>query len=82
MDVQETSGGFHTPAFLSNGIDESAVVEQAREKNVRLASLSRYCLEPIRQKGLVLGFGCASPDDIRNGIEVIRQLPALCPQLV
>ncbi|TYC56084.1 PLP-dependent aminotransferase family protein [Rhodobacterales bacterium] len=81
VDIQETSGGFHTAAFLAEGIDETKVVQQAAEHGIRLASLSRYCLEPIHETGLVLGFGCASPDDIRAGIRVIRGLPEIRSKL-
>ncbi|NVK32880.1 MAG: PLP-dependent aminotransferase family protein [Rhodobacteraceae bacterium] len=82
VDVRETSGGFHTTAYLAPGIDDAEVIAQAAEKEITLTSLARYCLEPLADKGLVLGFGCASPDDIRNGIEKMRDLPALRPKLV
>lgn len=82
VDVQETSGGFHTAAYLADGIDEATVVAQAAAQNVTLAPLNRYCLNPIRQKGIVLGFGCASPEDIRIGMEVIRHLPEVRRKLV
>lgn len=75
--MQETTSGFHTPAFLTPGIDEATVVAQAAERGVTLAPLGRYCLEPIPQSGLVFGFGSATPEDIRAGIDLIRDLPAL-----
>ncbi|SNR72942.1 PLP-dependent aminotransferase family protein [Puniceibacterium sediminis] len=80
--VQQTTSGFHTPAHLAPGIDEGEVVAQAAERGVILAPLSRYCLEPIPQPGLVFGFGSAAPEDIVNGIELIRDLPALRRKLV
>jgi GntR family transcriptional regulator / MocR family aminotransferase len=75
--LQETTSGFHTPAFLETGIDEQTVVAQAAENGVTLAPLGRYCLSPIPQSGLVLGFGCATPEDIVRGIDILRDLPAL-----
>jgi GntR family transcriptional regulator / MocR family aminotransferase len=75
--VQETSGGFHTPAYLRPDIDEQMVVEQARAQNVILAPLGQYCLLPIPQKGLVFGFGSTIPNDIRKGMDAVRSLPAL-----
>lgn len=77
LQMQETSSGFHTHALLAAGIDESEVVRQAAERGVTLAPLHRYCLEPLAQSGLVFGFGSATPDDIRDGIERVRNLPAL-----
>ncbi|MCB1477505.1 MAG: PLP-dependent aminotransferase family protein [Tepidamorphaceae bacterium] len=75
--LHETIGGFHTHADLAPGIDEHTAVAQAAEKGVVLAPLSRYCLSPISQSGLVLGFGTAAPEDIRRGMKVLCGLPAL-----
>ncbi|WP_172292895.1 PLP-dependent aminotransferase family protein [Pseudoruegeria sp. HB172150] len=77
MRLQETSSGFHTLADLASGIDEQAVVTQAAEKGVIVAPLSRYCMQPIERNGLVIGFGSAAPEDIKRGIDVLRDLPAL-----
>ena len=75
--LQETSGGFHTPAILHPKVDEKLLVEQARAKGIIVAPLSQYCLAPIEQKGLVLGFGSTLPEDIVKGIDIIKSLPAL-----
>lgn len=75
--LQETTSGFHTPAFLERGVDEAEVVAQAAEQGVTLAPLGRYCLSPILQSGLVFGFGCAAPEDIARGMGILRELPAL-----
>lgn len=77
IQVQTTSGGFHTPAFIGSNIDEIELVAQAKAKNIILAPLSQYCLSPIEQKGLVLGFGSTLPEDIEKGIDIIKDLPAL-----
>ena len=75
--LQETTGGFHTPAYLHDKVDERELVAQAKAKNVTVAPLNQYCLTPIRQKGLVFGFGSTIPDDIKRGMDIIRTLPAL-----
>ncbi len=77
VEVQRTSGGFHTPAFVAPDVDEHKVVTQAAKENISLPPLSRYCLAPASQHGFVLGFGSATPDEIRHGIEVIRNLPEI-----
>ena len=82
IDVQPTTGGFHTPAFVAAGLDEHKVIAQAAKENVSLSPLSRYCLAPILQRGFVLGFGSATPEEIRKGIEVIRELPEVRKKLV
>lgn len=75
--LQGTKSGFHTAAWLAPDIDAQAVVDQAAQKGVILAALSRYCLAPIERSGLVFGFGSAPPEELRKGIEIVRELPAL-----
>ncbi|TPW28292.1 PLP-dependent aminotransferase family protein [Martelella alba] len=75
--LQETRSGFHATADLAPHIDARTVVEQARERGVILAPLSRYCLAPIEKNGLVFGFGSAPPEELRKGIDIVRDLPAL-----
>lgn len=82
IDVQPTSGGFHTSAFLAPELDEAKVIAQAAERNVTLVPLNRYCLAPIEAKGFAIGFGSATPEEIRKGIEVLRDLPELRKKLV
>lgn len=75
--MQETGSGFHTCAFLAPGISPAKVVSEAAGRGVILASLERYCFEPIPQSGLVFGFGSATPEQIRAAIELLRELPEL-----
>ncbi len=77
VTVQETTSGFHTPAFVSGGVEAETIVQQAAERGVTLAPLSRYCMAPIAQAGLVFGFGSTTPEDIRRGVEIVRGLPVL-----
>lgn len=82
IDVQSTSGGFHTLAYLAPGLNETAVVAQAAERGVTLVPLGRYCLAPIDRQGLVLGFGSALPEEIRQGVATLTQLPDVRKKLV
>ena len=68
LDVQPTTSGFHAPGTLASGFDEKRVVEEAAREGVITAPLSRYAVAPLAHKGVVLGFGCASGDAIRQGI--------------
>ena len=77
IEVKPTTSGFHTLAELAPAVDQLAVTQQAESRGVVLAPLSRYCLEPIRQNGVVLGFGSTGPDEIRAGTNTLAALPAL-----
>ena len=64
-------------SYLRADIDEAALVAQADAQGVTIAPFERYCLSPIGQKGIVLGFDSAAPDDILSGMNVLSTLPAL-----
>lgn len=75
IEVVPTSSGFHTVGYLSPELDENRLVTSARERNIIVASLGRYSLAPVKEKGLVFGFGGVNPDGIRRGIEILKTLP-------
>ncbi|MBW8635861.1 PLP-dependent aminotransferase family protein [Hoeflea sp. WL0058] len=76
VQIQETSGGFHTWARLDSRFDVDSLVKQARSRGVVLAPLGRYCLAPMEENGFVIGFGSASPDEIERGMEILGSLVA------
>jgi GntR family transcriptional regulator/MocR family aminotransferase len=77
IDLQATASGFHTVGLLPDDADEERIVAGARERGIIVAALSRYCMTPIGRKGLVLGFGGVTPDEIRRGVKTLRTLPDL-----
>lgn len=77
IQLQQTTGGFHTPAFVDEAVDENQLVKEAGQKDITLVPLNQYCLEPIANKGLVFGFGSTLPEEIERGVEIIGSLPAL-----
>ncbi|GAB4359591.1 MAG: PLP-dependent aminotransferase family protein [Kiloniellaceae bacterium] len=77
IDLRPAASGFHTIGFLPDDADEEAIVAAARDKGVIVAGLSRYCTLPIGRKGLVLGFGGVTPEEIRRGVKTLMSLPAL-----
>lgn len=79
IDVRPTASGFHTVGFLPDDANEERIVAGALDKDIIVAPLSRYCAGPSRRKGLVLGFGGVTPDEIRRGVGKLRTLPDLVP---
>jgi GntR family transcriptional regulator/MocR family aminotransferase len=77
IKVQQTTSGFHTTAYLDKRVNIDEVIAQAAEKGVTIAPISRYCLQPIAQNGLVLGFGSTNPSDIQASLNILGSLPAL-----
>lgn len=74
INVETTSSGFHTIGWLSSDWEENALAHAAAENGVIAATLNRYALKPIRRKGLVLGFGATSTEEIRRGINILHSI--------
>jgi GntR family transcriptional regulator/MocR family aminotransferase len=74
LDVKPASGGFHTVGYINDDMDEQVLVECAARENVVVAPLGRYCLAPVVQKGIVLGFGACHEHEIKKGVNVLAKL--------
>lgn len=68
LTVQPTQSGLHTVGYFAEDVNELAIEAAARQQGIKVRSISGYCVTPIRQKGLVLGFGSVSPTSIRDGV--------------
>jgi GntR family transcriptional regulator/MocR family aminotransferase len=75
MRLHGLAAGFHAVADLGAGIDEAAVVEQARARSIGLDGMSSYRLSAgSGPPQLVLGFGNLSEAQVARGIEAIADL--------
>lgn len=78
IDLQPTSSGFHAVGLVPTHIDEDRVVAKAAEEGITTVTLSRYALSPIKQRGIVLGFGSTTPDEIRKGVDILEKILPDC----
>lgn len=78
VDLQPTSGGFHAVGLVSPAVDEDLLVARAAEDGITTVPLSRYALGPISQRGIVLGFGSTTPEEIRKGIDTLEKILPTC----
>ncbi|HUH41072.1 MAG TPA: PLP-dependent aminotransferase family protein [Castellaniella sp.] len=74
LDVQPTGTGFHTIGFLPSGQSEADICAAAARRQLSVSPIGRYCIEPIAQKGLVLGFSTVKPPEITAGVEALAQV--------
>ncbi len=52
---------------------DRAVARQAAQHGVTTQPLSVYCIEPVRQGALLLGYAAASELEIRDGVKRLAQ---------
>ncbi|MGF7162549.1 GntR family transcriptional regulator/MocR family aminotransferase [Rhodoligotrophos appendicifer] len=74
LDVVRAESGIQTIGRFAAGIDEVAVAEAAARRGIVAAPISRFCLEPVENSGLVLGFSACSPREIKAGVGVLAQI--------
>ncbi|WEO76484.1 PLP-dependent aminotransferase family protein [Cryobacterium sp. SO2] len=71
-------GGLHVVVHidLPGGADASALVAQAAERGVRVASLADYAVLDRGQHGLVLGYGAPTDLELARALAVLAELLA------
>jgi GntR family transcriptional regulator / MocR family aminotransferase len=71
LDLRPTHTGLHTVGRLHPGTDELALARGAWNRGVTAVALQRYCIAPIEERGLVLGFSGIDIRQIRAGVDVL-----------
>ncbi|MEO6689403.1 MAG: PLP-dependent aminotransferase family protein [Dokdonella sp.] len=67
--------GLHLAAFATRSVDIEAIVEQARQQGVGLASLrAHHASGKTARRGLVFGYGAIDERGITAGLECLRAL--------
>ncbi len=73
LDIVPTNTGLHTIAWLKRGLCGADVSAAAARRNLTVASIDCFCIEPIEREGLVLGFGGISAARIEAGVKALAK---------
>lgn len=68
LDIQPTTMGLHTIAWLRQGLNGEVVARAAAADNLTVSPISRFCMTPHSAEGLVLGFSGVSNARIEEGV--------------
>ena len=74
LDVARTDTGLHTIGYLPREIPEAEAAERAWARDITVAPIARYCIAPIAENGLVLGFSGVKPEEIAKGAGVLGEV--------
>src|SRR5260221_2436579 len=74
LDIQTTTMGLHTIGFLKRGLNAADVAEAAASRDITVAPISRFCIEPYPREGLVLGYSGIPPAKIKAGVGVLADV--------
>lgn len=73
LDVSAPESGLHLVAWLPPGRTSQAIVRQAAARRLRVAPLTRFCMQPPPRDGLVFGYATAAPTALRMGVKRLAQ---------
>ncbi len=74
LDVVPAESGLHTVGYLARRLSEGPVSEAADQRGITASPLGRFAITPLKERGLVLGFGSSPPKAIESGVQVLAQV--------
>ncbi|WP_442583555.1 MocR-like pyridoxine biosynthesis transcription factor PdxR [Mesorhizobium sp. ASY16-5R] len=75
LDVAPSAAGFHVVGrFVQPRHEEDLVEAAAGRAGLTVSTLGRFCIEPIAEKGLVLGVSAIGARAIRKGVETLARV--------
>lgn len=74
VEIGPLSGGMHVTVRIDPRIDDIALTERAKEKNVFLHPLSSECATRTDLRGFILGFGMTPCETMPDAVRVIEEL--------
>lgn len=73
LELAATRTGLHSFAQLPCGVDPQALCEAAAQRSVSLAPVSRYCIAPSAQTGVVMGFAAYTAQQIETAALALKE---------
>lgn len=75
LDFSPSTAGFHVVGkFVQRHHREDDVQETAAAAGLIVSPIGRFCIDPVAEKGLVLGISAIDPRAIRKGVEVLASV--------
>src|SRR5688572_5400295 len=73
LEVHNADAGLHVTVLLRDGIDDQQLVTSLRDRGLAALPLSSSYLGAGRRKGLLLGFGCATPQQLFDATRALSE---------
>ncbi|MCI0395997.1 MAG: PLP-dependent aminotransferase family protein [Chloroflexi bacterium] len=68
LEIDSPEAGMYCIGWLPDGMDDVSVVRQAAAQGLDLTPVSRFSMEPLARKGLVLGYAAYSVQQIQDAV--------------
>ena len=73
LEVHNADAGLHVTVLLRDGIDDRTVMAALVRRGLAAHSLSNSYLGSVRRHGLLLGFGCSTPQRLFESTRVLAE---------
>jgi GntR family transcriptional regulator / MocR family aminotransferase len=67
LEIHSPEAGIHCVGWLPAGMDDLSVARKAADFDLELTPVSNFAIEPLARKGLLLGYGGYSVQEIKDG---------------
>ena len=74
LDIHSPEAGIHCVGWLPDGMDDLALASKAADYDLDLTPVSSFGIEPLTRKGLLLGYGGYSVQEIKDGVQRLGAL--------
>ncbi len=74
LKIDAPQAGIHCVGWLADNVGERALVKRAREYDLELTPISTFSIEPFPRKGLLLGYGGYSIQEIKSAARRLGEL--------
>ncbi len=74
LEMDSAEAGIQCVGWLPDGMDDLTVVNKAADYDLRLTPISSFSIEPLARKGLLLGYGGFSVQEIKAGVKRLGAL--------
>ena len=72
--IDSPEAGIHCVGWLPYEKDDRILANQAVDYDLNLTPISSFCIEPLAQKGFLLGYGGYTVQEIRAGVRRLEDL--------
>jgi GntR family transcriptional regulator/MocR family aminotransferase len=72
--VHNSDAGLHVTALLGQGVDDQDVAVRLGRRGVGMLPLSTSYIGQTRRQGLLLGFGCAAPQQLLEAARILGEV--------
>lgn len=69
LEIPPPESGIHCVGWLPEGMDDLSLTREATTHGINLIPVSSFSIEPMTHKGIMLGYGEYSVDQIKDGME-------------